>query len=340
MQYFTAHPVTEFKDKNGKAPEILLVDGNRTGGKTTGISRMLVQDFLSNGHKFFLIYRYKNELADVADAFFKDIRTLFFDGHEMTSKAHAKGAYYELFLDKKSCGYASSLTMAGKLKRYSHVFSDVESMFFDEYQDEGGLYLPDEVNKFVSLHTTVARGQGQAVRFVPVYMCSNSISIFNPYYLALGITGQINSNTKVFRGDGFVLLRLTIKDVAEAQKSAAFNRAFAASGYLDSAIDNSYLNDDKFNVVKMRVTGSPLLIFRSGEKIYSLYLIDGGFYAKSGGDQNCSVKYGVVEADRGDGYTSIRNSNYLFSLRRYYADAKVFFESQVVKNAFRSLILI
>lgn len=338
MKYFEAYHVESFKDKNGKIPEILLVDGNRTGGKTTAFSRLLVDDFLKDGKKFFLVYRYKNELADVADAFFKDIRTLFFDGHEMTAKGHAKGAFFELFLDKQACGYASSLTMAGKLKRYSHIFSDVAQMFFDEYQDESGLYLPDETKKLLSLHTTIARGRGQAVRFVPLYMASNSISIFNPYYQALGITGKINSNTKVFRGDGFVLLRLTIKDVAEAQKQSAFNRAFAGSGYLDSAIDNSFLNDDSFHVEKRTTCGRPLFGFFASGIFFTVYLQSEEFYVRRGGDQNVPNKYGVAESDRGSGTGSFRHGSHFRIIRKAYEDGTIWFDSQETKKAFQTLI--
>lgn len=337
MQYFEAHPVTYYKDADGKTPEILLIDGNRTGGKTTGISKMLVEDFLNNGKKFFLVYRYKNDLKDVAEAFFKDIKFLFFPEHEMIAKGHANGAFYELYIDKKPCGYASSLTMAGKLKRYSHVFNDVQSMFFDEYQDENGLYLPSEVEKLMSLHTTIARGHGQPVRFVPVYMCSNSISIFNPYYLALGISGKINSNTRVFRGSGFVLLRLTIKNVAEAQKQSAFNRAFSNAAYFNSSIDNSFLNDDSFNVERRKTTGSPILVFVYNKELFSIYGDTAEAYVKKGGDET-QAKFGVLETDRGGGIVSIRSSRYLFYFRSMFQDSNVYFETQEAKRAFQALI--
>ena len=338
MKYFEAHHVTDFKDANGETPEILLVDGNRTGGKTTSFSKMLVQDFLDKGEKFFLVYRYKNDLADVAEAFFKDIKVLFFPDHEITSAGHANGAYYELFIDHKSCGYASALTMAGKLKRYSHIFSDVDKMFFDEYQDENNLYLPDEVNKLMSLHTTIARGRGQAVRFVPLYMTSNSISIFNPYYSALGITGKINSKTKVLKGEGFVLLRLIIKDVAEAQKNSAFNRAFSNTNYLGSSIDNSFLNDDDFNVVKKTDFGRCFFIFYCAGELYSVYRLDQNLYVKKGGDKTIYPCFGAYLADRNDDVSFIRNTSYYMFCRMLYEEGQIFFETIEAKHAFMTLI--
>lgn len=340
MKYFEAHSVYEFKDADGNVPEILMVDGNRTGGKTTGFSRLFIDEFLKDPtEKFFLLYRYKNDMKDVADAFFKDIKTLFFPDHNMKATGHANGSYYELFLDNKSCGYASSLTMASKLKRFSHIFSDVKKMFFDEYQDENNLYLPDEVQKFQSIHTTIARGQGNAVRFVPVYMASNSISIFNPYYSALGITGKINSKTKVYRGQGFVLLRLVIKDVAEAQKKSAFNRAFSSTGYTESSIDNSFLNDDNFNVEKIQTTGPAVFNFIFNSVLYSVYRTGETWYVRKGGDKTIQPTFGVLQSDRGNGIKSFKNSPYFIYMKKLYEDATIFFETTEAKHAFINLIL-
>ena len=340
MKYFEAHSVFEFKDADGNTPEILMVDGNRTGGKTTAFSRLFVDEFLKDEtEKFFLLYRYKNDMKDVADAFFKDIKTLFFPEHNMKATGHANGSYYELFLDGKPCGYASSLTMASKLKRFSHIFSDVKKIFFDEYQDENNLYLPDEVQKFQSIHTTIARGQGNAVRFVPVYMASNSISIFNPYYTALGITGKINSKTKVYRGQGFVLLRLVIKDVAEAQKKSAFNRAFSASDYASSSIDNSFLNDDTFNVEKMQPTGTAVFNFIYNTVLYSVFRIGEIWYVRKGGDRTINPTFGVLQSDRGNGVKGFKTSPYFAYMKKLYEDACIFYETTEAKNAFMTLLL-
>ena len=337
MKYFEAHPVTEFKDANGETPEILIVDGNRTGGKTTAFSRLLVDEFLTQGKKFFIVKRYKNKLKNVADSFFKDIQFLFFPDHKMTAKSRCDGAYIELFLDKEPCGYASALSMASSIKDYSHVFSDVENMFFDEYQDENGIYLPDEIKKFHSLHTTIARGRGQAVRFVPVYMCSNSISIFNPYYQAFGITSKINSETKVYRGEGFVLLRLTMKEVAEAQRKSAFNRALANSGYTESSIDNSFLNDDNYNVEKRKDITKPLFGFVSGADFFSVAYSGSEYYVRKGGDRQQPIIFGVRREDRKHNVIAI-GGTYLIRLRNEYENSRIYFDTVEAKHNFIDLI--
>lgn len=339
MQYFRAPNITEFRDIENNIPEILIVDGNRASGKTTAFSKKFVDDFLKEKKKFMLIYRYMNELSNISESFFKDIKTLFFPDHTMTEKKKAKGVYIELFLDGVSCGYAVALNSSGKLKHYSHVFSDVQQMFFDEYQLENGFYIPNEIEKFISLHMTVARGQGKVVRFVPVYMCSNSVSIFNPYYDAFKISGKINSKTKVLRGSGFVLLRLIMKEVSQEQEKSAFNRAFSESDYMKSAIDNAFLNDESYNIIKEDLKYfQSLFVFKYKQKLYTVYSNGYKMHVKNGGDPNGKQCFGATQADRNGEFVFIRNSGIYSRIRTYYSDGNMTFQNPDSKKAFLELL--
>ena len=80
--YYDGTKLLSLSDINGNKPEIYIVTTNRTGGKTTYFGRLAVKRFLSGKGKFALLYRYNYELDDVADKFFKDIGTLFFQGNK------------------------------------------------------------------------------------------------------------------------------------------------------------------------------------------------------------------------------------------------------------------
>ena len=244
MSYYDGTKLLSMKDLEGNEPEIYLCTTNRTGGKTTYFSRMLVNKFLQNKEKFGLIYRFNYELDDCAEKFFKDIQGLFFQGHNMESKRRASGIFHELFIDNISCGYAFSLNSADQLKKYSHLFSDIQRLFFDEFQSENNHYCSDEIRKFISVHVSIARGQGKQVRYVPVYMCSNAVSIINPYYVALGICDRLHDDTKFLRGNGYVLEQGFIKSASDALLSSGFNKAFANDSYVGYSAQNIYLNDN------------------------------------------------------------------------------------------------
>lgn len=252
QKYYDGTKLLSMKDINGNTPELYIVTTNRTGGKTTFFNRLVMNKYLKRGEKFCLLYRFNYELDDVADKFFKDIGSLFFFGLELTSKRRANGIYHELFLIKnhdeeteESCGYAISLNSADQIKKYSHLFSDVSCILFDEFQSETNHYCADEVKKFLSIHTSIARGQGEQVKHVPVYMLGNPISIINPYYVELGISSRLNNQTKFLRGDGFVVEHGFIESASEAQKESGINRAFSNTTYANSLSgQNVYLNDN------------------------------------------------------------------------------------------------
>jgi hypothetical protein len=168
MSYYDGTKLLSLKDINGNIPEIYICTSNRSAGKTTYFNRLCVNRFLKNAEKFALIYRYNYELDDIVDKFFKDIQSLFFLNHNMTAKKRAKGIYQELFIDDIPCGYAISLNSADSLKKYSHLFSDVSRMIFDEFQSETNHYCAEELRKFQSVHKSIARGQGKMVRRIYV----------------------------------------------------------------------------------------------------------------------------------------------------------------------------
>ena len=244
-KYYDGTKLLSLKDINGNTPEIYIATTNRTGGKTTYFGRLCVNKFIHNNSKFGLLYRYNYELDDIVDKFYKDIGSLFFPNRIMTSKRRANGVFHELFLDDAPCGYALSLNNADQIKKYSHLFSDIDRLLFDEFQSETNHYCTDEIKKLLSIHTSIARGQGKQVRYVPVYMISNPVSLINPYYVKLGISNRLRDDTKFLKGDGFVLEQGFVKSACEQQLLSGFNKAFASDEYVAYASQAVYLNDNK-----------------------------------------------------------------------------------------------
>ena len=73
MAYYDGTKLLSLNDINGKKPEIYICTTNRTGGKTTYFGRLVVNRFLERGEKFAILYRYKYELDNCAEKFFKSI---------------------------------------------------------------------------------------------------------------------------------------------------------------------------------------------------------------------------------------------------------------------------
>ena len=319
-QYYDGTKLLSMKDINGERPEIYLCTTNRTGGKTTYFGRLCINRFLDKGEKFALIYRYNYELDDVCDKFYKDIGSLFFPDHTMTNKRRASGMFHELFLDDVSCGYAISLNGAVQIKKYSHLFSDVKRMVFDEFQSETNHYCNNEVEKLQSVHTSVARGQGEQVRYVPVYMLSNPVSIINPYYVAFGISSRLRDDTKFLKGDGFVLEQGFIDSASKAQKESAFNRAFGLdSKYNSYSAEAVYLNDNKSFIEKPTGFGRYICTLRYGGTEFAIreYAEAGIMYCDDRPDATFATKISVTTDDHGINYVMLKRNDFFLSNMRY-----------------------
>ena len=314
------------KDLNGKKPEIYITTTNRTGGKTTYFGRLCVNRFLDKKEKFALIYRYNYELNDCADKFYKDIGNLFFPSTEMTSKRRASGIFHELFINDVSCGYAISLNSADQLKKYSHLFSDVSRIIFDEFQSESNRYCSDEVRKFISVHTSIARGNGEQIRYVPVFMLANPVSIINPYYVELGISNRIKEETKFLRGDGFVLEQGFVESASIAQKDSGFNKAFSGNKYVAYSTENVYLNDNKSFIEKPLGIGRYLATIKYMGEEYGIreYAEEGVVYCDDKSDSTFSTKITVTTEDHDVNYVMLKRNDFFLSNLRYYFERGCF----------------
>lgn len=335
-KYYDGTKLLSMMDINGNRPEIYICTSNRTAGKTTYYSRLLVNKFLQNGEKFCLLYRYSYELDNIADKFFKDIQSLFFPNHELKSKKMAKGLFCELYLDDELCGYAISLNNPDNLKKYSHIFNDVNRILFDEFQSESNKYCPQEINKFISVHTTIARGHGKQNRRVPVYMLSNMVSILNPYYTELGIAERLNKDTKFLKGEGFVLEQNYNESASKAQQLSAFNRAFSTSKYLAYSSQNIYLNDNQSFVESIKGIFRYICTIKYCGETYSLkeYSEKGIIYCDTSFDNSFPTKITVTTEDHNINYVMLTRQDFFISnLRTLFEKGCFRFKNLKAKEA-------
>lgn len=334
--YYDCNYLTSLRDKNGNIPEIFITDGNRTAGKSVSYKKRLIDTFLkkSDINQFILIYRYKTDMSNCAESFFTDLKRLFYTGREMTEKRLFDGAVIQLELDGLPCGFCVPLSLASKIKKYSPIFSSVRHMFFDEYQDEDSRYLADEVSKLMSIHTTVARGDGKQVRYVPLYMASNTVSMLNPYYSALGINKMLKKDTKILRGDGWVFEKTYNENAKEAFQEAGFNKAFKKSKYFDYASQNVYLNDNLALIETPSGYANYFMSVKYNGAWYNFRKYSDCMYCAKGHDETYPIRVCINVTDVVDDRAiKIGTNDYLIQTLRQWFDRGVMrFENLECKN--------
>lgn len=326
--YYDGTKLLSMKDIRGERPEIYICTSNRTAGKTTYFSRLCVNKSPYKGfkEKFMIIYRFNYELDDCADKFFKDISTLFFDGAVMESERKADGLYHELFIDGISVGYAVALNNADTLKKHSHLFTDVGRMMMDEFQSETNHYCPREITKLISLHFSIARGQGKMYRYVPLYLIGNPVSLLNPYYVEMGISNRLTAETRFLKGDGFVLEQSFNEEASQALLESGFSRAFSQNKYIAYSTQNVYLNDNTAFIEKPAGANRYLATLRYKGSDYAVreYAKLGIIYCDDKPDLSYPFKISLTTDDHNVNYVMIKQNQTFITSLRYFFDKGCF----------------
>lgn len=223
-----------------------FVVGPRGVGKTYSAKRRVIRNFLQRGDQFVYLRRFETETKKgQMELLFSDISQEF-GGYEFSYK---DGVF---FIDKVPTGWAIPLSKSAQYK--STPFPRVTMIIFDEFIIDVGMvrYLPNEVQTFNEMYSTIAR-----LRDVRVLFLSNAITFTNPYFLFYDLKLPPGKKT-VKKGD--ILLELVDSPVYEdAASKTRFGKIIAGTDYGKYAIHNEFLRDTNAFIEKMPGPGICLL---------------------------------------------------------------------------------
>lgn len=243
---------------SNKIPLAFVVSAGRSAGKTFSFSKLLYERYLETKEKFVILTRMKGELGSVAEGIMKGMLQVLYPDIQITETVKQKGTYSVITaarmvddeLETFDIGYVIPLRAAGQIKNISSTFVDATCAFMDEFQPlTSAGYLPNEIEMFTSIHASLARGNGSHNRFFPIFMCSNAIDIYNPYFVATRLVDHIQPDTRLYiPKDNMILYEnCTVTDVIEQQAGDKFSILFG----LDKTIeDNAWLGVNDAAVCK------------------------------------------------------------------------------------------
>ena len=165
-----------------------MIFGERSNGKSFAVDKYIIDKFFEEGKQFAFVKRYEEDIktkymSEVFNPLENYIlekyghRIKFYRGCWLLYEDGTEGKISEC----KVFGYAFSLANVNRTKATS--YPDIDTILFEEFMSIDCTYLPDELNLFLNLISTIVRYRHN----VKVFMLANAISKFSPYSSALGI---------------------------------------------------------------------------------------------------------------------------------------------------------
>lgn len=325
--YYNGYKLLHKKDLDNLIPEIILCSGNRTAGKTFFWKRFLVRFCLYTHTRFLIIFRKRPQVKSGCMAFYEDIQECKDFEQEFKVDTSDIAGVTSIYYGDTEIGLATYFNFADSLKEASNLFNSVSIIFKDEFQSMTGDYVDEELAKLRSIHKSVARKFGEKTRFVPTILCSNQISMVNPYYIGLGIHKRLQKETRFLRGIGWVLEICLNKEASRMAKESAFERAFGEDEYSLSDNQNVFLDNMNF-VQKMSTGGMSLeLVFYHKGQPYGMWRDIRYYYVSHKFDPNCKHKYATdLKSHQNGTYLVTKGNEIIKYFKRYFDNGYFRFE--------------
>lgn len=174
---------------------ITMVISARGYGKTFGLRKQFINDFLRHEWRFVEITRYREELAPLMSNYFDRLSKLF---PAYIFKTENSSAYIAKKPKKKSdkptwqlCGYFVAMTQFQMIKKLT--FNNVKRILLDECvlekNDVHHRYLPNEWDVLTNIVDTVTRERIDDDLQARLYLLGNACDPINPYFAHAKLSG-------------------------------------------------------------------------------------------------------------------------------------------------------
>lgn len=277
-----------------------VIIGERSNGKSYALNEYILDKFFKHGEQFVYVKRYDE---DVKKKYMSEVfppledyvlktynkRIKFYQGQWLAYDSEGSGKLSEC----EVMGYAMSLTQSNRYKGTS--YPKVTTILYEEFMSIDCTYIPDEINMFLNLVSTVVRYRTN----VKVFMLANTISKYSPYFSALGLKAhRINKGsivTKVFTDKKgfktkFVIERtenVNVFDNKDNEEKVVYN-IFGNSGVgsmittgdfevhsYPKTIDNYTFEENKYQGCKLiSKQYRSSMVIRFEDYYYRIYIID------------------------------------------------------------------
>lgn len=272
--YFSYRKIDSYQDL-----PIKVIIGARGIGKTYGLKKKFIKDFLYKGKKF--IWLRDNEDAidklteNNGEKFFNDVSKEF-------NNLKYKVQNNAIFINDQHCGYFMSISTYYNYK--GNAYEDIKNIGFDEFiKEKAQRTAKHRILQFVNTIETIGRTRNN----YKIYMLSNALDrnddFFTLFDIKISSFGLYTNKKK-----GISLIYAQNNPIYDkAHKESISGKLLSNTVYDDSISNNVFMGDDKLYYTRKPPKSKLLCILHNEEnKAVRLYESDDIIYVEDDTNEN------------------------------------------------------
>lgn len=338
--------------------DVTMVIGPRGVGKTFGLRKQCIKDFLKDGSRFVEVVRFKAELSGVADGYFNRLQDLpDFDKYIFRTDARygwiaeipqeVEEGKKQPKPDWKLMTYFIALSDAQRMKK--RTFDKVRRIIFDESilesSDRYHNYLSNEFGILANLVDTVSRERADTEGTRPrLYLLGNACDLSNPYFAAYGVGTDLKFGYRWYARKTFLLHYVEAGEYGrEKLTGTVAGRMMQGTAAAKVAISNEFVGINSEFVRKKPSRAKFSFGIKCNGRTFGIWVdVQGGLYYVTQGIPNNTEKpiYALTAEDNRINYIAARSASKTLSyFKEIYYMNLLRYQTVTVKRLFMEEVL-
>lgn len=339
--------------QTGKQGEICIVIGAKDIGKTFGIRKQSVSDYLKRGDRFCEICRTKEEMKVVRSGYFDKLQNsgFFLDYLFKVSgqtgyiakepEKDDEGRYVEKPQWETICYFVALTAFQTEKKR---TYANVKRFIFDEAiidrKDRYHRYQPNEFLIFANLLDSISRQQPDGEQY-RVYILGNACDLTCPYMRYLGINKIPQFGYSFWKNKSVLLHYVEPWDKEDMQAQTLVGRMLNGTRESEMVFGNVFNVDDTGDVCPKSTNAKYAYAIKYGDNVYSIWMDYGQAlcWVTDKIPKGAGNVYTITKKDTTIDYQAIeRTSPYLQVLNKFFYAGTLRYTSPAIREMFLSIL--
>lgn len=344
-----------FSRQTGNQGEFCIVIGAKGIGKTFGLRKQCINDFLKRGTRFCEICRTKTEMQATKEKYFDKLQTenLFKDyifkvagqtGYIAKNPGinEETGKYLKKPNWKILCYFVALTNFQTEKKR---TYANITRFIFDEgiidKKDKYHRYLYDEYEILANLLDSISREQPNQQLKYRVYMLGNACDLACPYFRYFGINKIPDFGYTFYNHKNVLLHYVPPIDRQERESQTLVGRMLRGNSEAEMIFGNKFNTQATGDICKKSSHAKFKYAVKFNNNYFSFWMdyLDGLCWVSDKIPKGETNIYALTKDDTTIDYIALpRNSEYLKLINRFWYSGCLRFESAIIREKFLTIL--